>query len=76
MTDAERIKDLELTLKLAAEALRLERLRGVDSRREKIATACLAGMMHIREYNYKEDMVQEAVEYADALIAKLNEMSK
>jgi hypothetical protein len=48
----------------------VERLRA--DRRERIATACLAGLLSYNRKGSFEDFAADAVDYADALIARLD----
>jgi hypothetical protein len=61
--------------RIANERLAAERLRA--ERRERIATACLAGMIANPECSGKfEDYANDSVKYADALIARLDKEAK
>ena len=60
--------------RIANERLAAERLRA--ERRERIATACLAGLLSYNRKGSFEDFAADAVDYADALIARLDKEDK
>ena len=72
-------KDMEIAvLRNANRDLREKLDRGGGSQRERIAIACLAGILANPELigNFFEDYADEAVKCADALIARLDAEAK
>ena len=65
-------KDLRAAHEDRSTLLRLLEVTHGD-RRERIATACLAGLLSSHRSGSYEDFASDAVNYADALIVKLEE---